>query len=146
MPMLLPAPGLFSITICWPHTSESRLVRMRATTSVPPPGGNGTTRRTKRFGQDEAPCAPAWRAKAGARAAAAQNRAAWRRVIMRSSQASLVEPETPLAGGRSYMREATAARGAPQSRRRALLTQCRGRAKGRLGRVRDEQTATNQTD
>src|SRR5262249_61354786 len=45
------APPLFSITTCWPHVSERRAETMRAIASAPPPGGNGTIRRTNRFGQ-----------------------------------------------------------------------------------------------
>jgi len=39
--MLPPAPGLFSITTDWPHTSCRRLPISRAVMSVEPPGGNG---------------------------------------------------------------------------------------------------------
>ena len=40
------APGRFSITTGWPRFSPSRGAMMRATTSVPPPGGKPTTMRT----------------------------------------------------------------------------------------------------
>src|SRR5262245_66577038 len=46
-----PAPPTFSMTTGWPSTSASRLETMRASTSVPPPGGNGTTIVTGRAGQ-----------------------------------------------------------------------------------------------
>jgi hypothetical protein len=49
--MLPPAPGLFSITTVWPHTSCRRLPTRRAVMSVEPPGGNGTTMRTFLSGQ-----------------------------------------------------------------------------------------------
>src|SRR5215468_10599146 len=49
--MLPPAPGLFSITTCWPHISESLAPRMRPIASMPPPGVNGTTSFTTRLGQ-----------------------------------------------------------------------------------------------
>src|SRR5206468_1578724 len=49
--MLPPAPGLFSITTVWPHTSCRRLPTRRAVMSVEPPGGNGTTMRTILSGQ-----------------------------------------------------------------------------------------------
>ncbi len=39
VPMLLPAPGLFSITNCWPNRSESRWPIKRARISVAPPAG-----------------------------------------------------------------------------------------------------------
>jgi hypothetical protein len=53
--------------------------------SVPPPGGNGTIRRTKRFGQicEGEVCENAWPTKAGASAAAAVILTARRRVIIR---------------------------------------------------------------
>ena len=38
-PMLLPPPGLFSISTGWPRCSESQLAMMRASTSVVPAGG-----------------------------------------------------------------------------------------------------------
>src|SRR5262245_54198849 len=60
--MLPPAPGLLSTTTCWPHISESRAPMMRPTASMPPPGVNGTTSLTTRFGQ---PCASAVRAARG---------------------------------------------------------------------------------
>src|SRR4051812_21004368 len=49
--MLVAPPPLFSTTTCWPHCSESCAETMRAIASVPPPGGKGTTMRTKRDGQ-----------------------------------------------------------------------------------------------
>src|SRR6185369_12474089 len=69
--MLPPMPARFSITICWPHISERRAAMMRAPASTVPPGGNGTTRRTKRDGQV---CARAAGTNAGAARAAAQAR------------------------------------------------------------------------
>jgi hypothetical protein len=48
--MLLPAPGLFSITNCWPSRSESRWPIRRAMMSVAPPGGYPTTHFTGRVG------------------------------------------------------------------------------------------------
>src|SRR5262249_44761063 len=64
--MLPPAPGLFSITTCWPHISESRAPRMRPIPSMPPPGVNGTTSFTKRLGQPdgEGACAAVVRRRA----------------------------------------------------------------------------------
>src|SRR5467141_2446331 len=52
--MLPPAPGLFSITTVWPHTSCRRLPMRRAVVSVEPPGANGTTMRTVFAGQSAA--------------------------------------------------------------------------------------------
>src|SRR6516162_3579390 len=49
--MLVPAPGLFSITTCWPQILDSQSAVMRATVSVDPPGAYGTTTRTGRVGQ-----------------------------------------------------------------------------------------------
>src|SRR5262249_23084288 len=45
-PMLLPAPGLFSMNTCWPHIAESLSASMRATISVGPPAATGTMMRT----------------------------------------------------------------------------------------------------
>src|SRR5215467_5869564 len=84
--MLPPAPGLFSTTICWPHISERRAPIMRPTASMPPPGVNGTTSLTMRFGQAALPCAWAMRdakgAKAGARTAAPAHATSLRRSSM----------------------------------------------------------------
>src|SRR5688572_19247194 len=44
--MLPCAPARLSMTTCWPHSSASFAPRMRASASVPPPGGNGTMKRT----------------------------------------------------------------------------------------------------
>jgi hypothetical protein len=44
--MLVPAPGLFSITTGWPSRSDSHFPMMRETMSAPPPGGNPTTQRS----------------------------------------------------------------------------------------------------
>src|SRR6516162_969373 len=52
--MLPPAPGLFSITTCWPQISESRAPMMRPMLSMPPPGVNGTTSLMTRLGQPSA--------------------------------------------------------------------------------------------
>ena len=40
-----PAPPTFSTITCWPSVSESLRATMRPSTSVPPPGANGTTMR-----------------------------------------------------------------------------------------------------
>jgi hypothetical protein len=50
LPMLEPAPALFSTTNCWPMACDSFWPRMRATTSVKPPGAKGTISLTGRFG------------------------------------------------------------------------------------------------
>src|SRR5215472_5817857 len=77
--MLVPAPGLFSITTCWPQILDSRSAVMRATVSVDPPGSYGTTTRTGRVGQ-------AWadvgRLTAGASANVAARAARRRRSMM----------------------------------------------------------------
>src|SRR4051794_8788431 len=44
------APGLFSTITGWPQRSDSFCAISRAPVSVPPPGGNGTTRVTERVG------------------------------------------------------------------------------------------------
>jgi hypothetical protein len=41
IPITAPAPGRFSITIDAPTRSASFAPMMRASTSLPPPGGNG---------------------------------------------------------------------------------------------------------
>jgi hypothetical protein len=43
---MVPAPGLLSITTCWPSACESLGATMRAMMSVPPPADEGTTTRT----------------------------------------------------------------------------------------------------
>jgi len=45
VPMVPVAPATFSTTTVPCSTVESRAATMRPTTSVPPPGGNGTTSR-----------------------------------------------------------------------------------------------------
>src|SRR5712691_2809518 len=50
-PTIPPAPPTFSMTTCWPRTSDSRRPMMRPNTSVPPPAANGTTIVTGRVGQ-----------------------------------------------------------------------------------------------
>jgi len=50
VPMVEPAPGLFSITIGCPSAGASSFCRMRAATSVKPPGPNGTTMRIGLWG------------------------------------------------------------------------------------------------
>src|SRR5215831_15772020 len=50
MPMLPLAPDLFSTTICWPSARERYSPMTRVATSVEPPAGNGTMKRTGRFG------------------------------------------------------------------------------------------------
>src|SRR2546421_5519416 len=50
------APGRLSTITCWPHASESFCAAARASRSVVPPAGNGTTRRTGLVGY--VACAP----------------------------------------------------------------------------------------
>src|SRR5215211_6379597 len=49
--MLPPAPPTFSMMTGWPSNGRMRSAMMRATTSVDPPGGNGTTSVMVRAGQ-----------------------------------------------------------------------------------------------
>jgi hypothetical protein len=42
-PIVPPAPPTFSITMVWPSTLPICSATMRATTSLGPPAGNGTT-------------------------------------------------------------------------------------------------------
>src|SRR5882757_9908005 len=69
--MLPPAPGLFSITTDWPHTSCKRLPIRRAVVSVESPGVNGTTMRTGLTGHST-PAARLERMGGAAMAAAAR--------------------------------------------------------------------------
>src|ERR1700730_883141 len=55
-PITPAAPGLFSTTICQPMVSSNRAWIRRATGSVEPPGGKGTTNLIGPFGQS-VPCA-----------------------------------------------------------------------------------------
>jgi hypothetical protein len=50
VPMLLPAPGRFSMMNGWPSRSESHWPISRARMSVEPAGANGTIKRTGRDG------------------------------------------------------------------------------------------------
>src|SRR5438067_12134248 len=63
--MLPPAPARFSTMNGWPRISAIFGVTVRATMSVPPPGGNGTT---TRIGLDGKLCASALLARASATA------------------------------------------------------------------------------
>ena len=49
-PIVLAAPGRLSTTNVWPRLSPSFCASSRPRMSVPPPGGNGTMRRTARAG------------------------------------------------------------------------------------------------
>src|ERR1700694_508225 len=51
VPTAPPAPPRFSMTIVCPSASDRRFCTMRAMTSVPPPGGYGTMKRTGFAGQ-----------------------------------------------------------------------------------------------
>ena len=74
-PTLPPAPVRFSTVTGWPSFSCIRSASTRATTSVAPPGGKGTTMRSGRVGAQAAPCAAAIRGSSGeARAASARLR------------------------------------------------------------------------
>src|SRR5262245_27290917 len=46
-----PAPPRFSTTTCWPSVLLIRSATSRASASLPPPAGNGTTSVTARFGK-----------------------------------------------------------------------------------------------
>src|SRR4051812_5553743 len=65
--MVVPPPGLFSITIGWPRRAESLSPTARATMSTPPPGGKGTTNLIARVGRP-APARPPQRKGARCRA------------------------------------------------------------------------------
>src|SRR5688572_28238128 len=57
--MLPCAPARLSTMTCWPHVSPSFAARIRASASVPPPGGNGTMKRTGLSGNCAGTCASA---------------------------------------------------------------------------------------
>src|SRR3989344_4811528 len=50
-PMLVEAPGRLSTMICWPSVWRMASATVRASTSVPPPAGYGTTQRRGLPGQ-----------------------------------------------------------------------------------------------
>src|SRR5437879_6501918 len=50
MPIMLPAPALFSTTNCCPSALDKCCASTRPMMSVPPEGGEGTTMRTARAG------------------------------------------------------------------------------------------------
>jgi hypothetical protein len=64
MPILPLAPDLFSTTICWCRWRDKDSPTRRAPTSVDPPAGNGTMKRTGRLGHS---CAAALVEKATTR-------------------------------------------------------------------------------
>src|SRR5665647_1352348 len=65
--MMVPAPGLFSMTMVAPRSLAISCASVRAMTSVPPPGANGTTILTILSG---------YKAEAGSAENAASNNAA----------------------------------------------------------------------
>src|SRR2546423_9112788 len=92
MPMLLPAPGLFSMNTCWRHIVESFSASMRATISVGPPAATGTMMRTGLVGYPAVGvCAPPSRMKRfGANAGTVDRAITFRRVSMIITPAGLV--------------------------------------------------------
>src|SRR5687767_7962272 len=52
VPTMPAAPARLSTTTCWPRDSESLELIVRATMSVPPPGGKATMMRTGLDGKD----------------------------------------------------------------------------------------------
>jgi predicted carbohydrate-binding protein with CBM5 and CBM33 domain len=69
--MVPPAPARFSTTTGWPSEADSFSATRRATTSVEPPAGNGTTIRT---GRDGKVCAATGKASVPARPASTVRR------------------------------------------------------------------------
>src|ERR1700730_16854949 len=76
MPIVPPAPVLFSITTCWPIVREICSPTTRAKKSNPPPGASGTMKRTGAAGYA---CCLATRDAAGRATAAAASRRNCRR-------------------------------------------------------------------
>src|SRR5437868_788782 len=70
MPIMFPAPALFSTKNCWPSALEKCCASTRPTMSVPPPGGEGTTILTGLTGYS-CPAVP-WQKNAKRRKALAQ--------------------------------------------------------------------------
>src|SRR4030081_2532846 len=93
--MLPPAPGLFSTTTDWPHTSCRRLETRRAVISVEPPAVNGTTTRTGLAGQ---PAADAREMRTDGAATAAAARPAKRRRFSMDTP----PPDRPIASGHVF--------------------------------------------
>ena len=60
LPIVPEAPGLFSTTTVCRHDSCSLVATMRASVSVAPPAGYGTTMRNGWLGYAAASCATAW--------------------------------------------------------------------------------------
>src|SRR5262245_26561793 len=86
---ILPAaPGRFSTTTAWPHTSDSRVPRMRAIGSLAPPAVAGTTSRTGRAGHA---CARTGLARGDTKVAAADARSIVRREITIALSLSLAD-------------------------------------------------------
>src|SRR5690349_6967929 len=70
VPMLPPAPDLFSTTNATPNFACRCCCRMRASKSAEPPAANGTMMVTGRCGQASCACAAAAKTRAAARAGA----------------------------------------------------------------------------
>src|SRR5262245_28685746 len=85
-PIAPAAPGLLSITVCQPVLSLTLAASRRATGSVVPPGGKGTTTRIGALGQSP-PCA---RVMPG-------------RPIVAAPPASAVRRDTPLTFASRYL-------------------------------------------
>src|SRR3954454_13259793 len=108
--MVVPAPGLFSITTGWPSALESDGAMTRAVTSLTPPGGKFTTIRIGFVGQ-------AWaHASAGTKIRTARNLTTpfrWRRAARAASHRGRVR-----SPGESFPR-ARPYGGSPDRRARA---------------------------
>src|SRR5574343_150868 len=90
-PSVAPAPGLLSTITVWPRLLDRRSARARASPSVVPPAGKGTTRLIGRCG----PAAGAW-ALALPRPAAPSRAASARRRVVRWFGFMSVSPVAPL--------------------------------------------------
>src|SRR6516162_1550719 len=105
--MLVPPPGRFSISTCWPQPLESRSPTILAITSVGPPAANGTIRRTGCVGQASALARS--ETIAGINPDAAASALKRRRVMVKASlqqcdKSAALQPPTPYQlGGRAVI-------------------------------------------
>src|SRR5450755_1885839 len=96
------APPRFSMMIGWPSAFWNRSWTMRAITSVPPPGGYGTMKRTGFSGQP-------WAAAASANTARPKAAARVASVMRRRSSSFIVSPgEQARSAGRRFVSFAAA--------------------------------------
>ena len=95
LPMLVPAPALFSMNTVWPHIAESFSASMRATISVGPPAATATMMRTGFVGYSAFDvCARAASGHAATPPSAAMNSRRRMRIAMRPSRGGHATEQT----------------------------------------------------